>query len=135
MIRKTGQSRRQSLRTVEIRLRAYVPYGLWKPSPDLPLLRAVLGGPLFLALYAIRFSGDSDQGTSRLDLPVTVRVNPADMSVSEITDTGFFGPAEVYAFTDAEVSAKAFHPGRNGRRRARVPFRVSLQRSRVPPLT
>jgi hypothetical protein len=88
------------LRTLEVRLRGFVKYEIWKPSLGLPM------GAANLILAAIRFNGDdrdfsASEGTSRVDLPVTVRINANDMSIVEARlDRGSFGEAEVYAGID-----------------------------------
>ena len=88
------------VRTLEIRLRAFVKYEIWKPSLGLPF------GAANLVLAAIRFNGDNrdfsaSEGTSRVDLPVTIRIDANDMSIIEARlDRGSFGEAEVYAGVD-----------------------------------
>jgi len=92
------------LRTVEIRLRGFVPSEIWEPSLGFPI-----GMPAQLLLLVLRFNGDNrffsaDQGTSRVDLPVRLQLNANDMSIVNFDEgrRGSFGIAEVYFATDTE---------------------------------
>ena len=87
----------RDLRTIDLHLRAFVPYELWEPAPA---FHFGFGGAIPVALQLIRFNGDNrtfgEQGSSRVDLPVRVVIDANDMSFVESEETGFFGLGEVY---------------------------------------
>lgn len=84
---------------VSIRFRAFVPSEIWEPFPSITSAANPVG--------LLRFNGDSrgfdpSVGSSRADLLVNLRIDPATMGATVDNSTPRFGWAEVYALTDTE---------------------------------